>query len=214
MKLENGQVAVVTGAASGIGFGLAEALGGRGLVVVLADVEAGARGRTRLARQPRLRRACACLRRRRCRGRGRARASRHRALRQGRSPDQQRRRVRQARPAVGQPARRLGVDLRRQRLRRRQRRALLPARHAAAEDGPCGERRLPGRPDGATVSRPLRCLQACRCRPVRKPGGGACDGQIAHPRVSRLPRRRAIAHSEHLEQEVVVPGGTFELCAG
>jgi NAD(P)-dependent dehydrogenase (short-subunit alcohol dehydrogenase family) len=42
MKLENGQVAVVTGAASGIGFGLAEALGARGLTVVLADVEAGA----------------------------------------------------------------------------------------------------------------------------------------------------------------------------
>lgn len=42
MKLENGQVAVVTGAASGIGFGLAEALGARGLTVVLADVEASA----------------------------------------------------------------------------------------------------------------------------------------------------------------------------
>jgi NAD(P)-dependent dehydrogenase (short-subunit alcohol dehydrogenase family) len=42
MKLQNGQVAVVTGAASGIGFALAEALGGRGLTVVLADVETGA----------------------------------------------------------------------------------------------------------------------------------------------------------------------------
>jgi len=42
MKLENGQVAVVTGAASGIGFGLAETLGARGLTVVLADVEASA----------------------------------------------------------------------------------------------------------------------------------------------------------------------------
>jgi NAD(P)-dependent dehydrogenase (short-subunit alcohol dehydrogenase family) len=42
MKLQNGQVAVVTGAASGIGFGLAEALGARGLTVVLADVEASA----------------------------------------------------------------------------------------------------------------------------------------------------------------------------
>jgi NAD(P)-dependent dehydrogenase (short-subunit alcohol dehydrogenase family) len=42
MKLQNGQVAVVTGAASGIGFALAEALGARGLAVVLADVEAGA----------------------------------------------------------------------------------------------------------------------------------------------------------------------------
>ncbi|SEP17178.1 NADP-dependent 3-hydroxy acid dehydrogenase YdfG [Rhodospirillales bacterium URHD0017] len=42
MKLQNGQVAVVTGAASGIGFALAEALGGRGLTVVLADVETDA----------------------------------------------------------------------------------------------------------------------------------------------------------------------------
>ncbi len=42
MKLEKGQVAVVTGAASGIGFALAEALCARGLSVVLADVEATA----------------------------------------------------------------------------------------------------------------------------------------------------------------------------
>jgi len=42
MKLQNGQLAVVTGAASGIGFALAEALGARGLTVVLADVEAAA----------------------------------------------------------------------------------------------------------------------------------------------------------------------------
>jgi NAD(P)-dependent dehydrogenase (short-subunit alcohol dehydrogenase family) len=42
MKLENGQIAVVTGAASGIGFALAEALCTRGLTVVLADVEAAA----------------------------------------------------------------------------------------------------------------------------------------------------------------------------
>ncbi|MFJ8019359.1 SDR family NAD(P)-dependent oxidoreductase [Streptomyces sp. NPDC096311] len=38
MKLEAGQVAVVTGGASGIGFGLAEAFVQRGLSVVLADV--------------------------------------------------------------------------------------------------------------------------------------------------------------------------------
>jgi NAD(P)-dependent dehydrogenase (short-subunit alcohol dehydrogenase family) len=42
MKLESGQRAVVTGAASGIGFALAEALCLRGLTVVLADVEATA----------------------------------------------------------------------------------------------------------------------------------------------------------------------------
>ena len=42
MKLQNGQVAVVTGAASGIGFAMAAALGARGLTVMLADVEAGA----------------------------------------------------------------------------------------------------------------------------------------------------------------------------
>ena len=39
MKLAHGQVAVVTGAASGIGFALAEALCKRGLSVMLADVE-------------------------------------------------------------------------------------------------------------------------------------------------------------------------------
>jgi len=42
MKLAQGQVAVVTGAASGIGFALAEALCSRGLNVMLADVENGA----------------------------------------------------------------------------------------------------------------------------------------------------------------------------
>lgn len=42
MKLESGQTAVVTGAASGIGFALAEALCLRGLTVVMADVEATA----------------------------------------------------------------------------------------------------------------------------------------------------------------------------
>jgi NAD(P)-dependent dehydrogenase (short-subunit alcohol dehydrogenase family) len=42
MKLESGQFAVVTGAASGIGYALAEALCLRGLTVALADVEATA----------------------------------------------------------------------------------------------------------------------------------------------------------------------------
>jgi|SRR5579871_1182687 len=42
MQLERGDVAVVTGAASGIGFGIASALADRGLRVVLADVEAAA----------------------------------------------------------------------------------------------------------------------------------------------------------------------------
>jgi NAD(P)-dependent dehydrogenase (short-subunit alcohol dehydrogenase family) len=42
VRLEAGQVAVVTGGASGIGFGLAEAFAGRGLSVVLADVERAA----------------------------------------------------------------------------------------------------------------------------------------------------------------------------
>lgn len=42
MKLETGQVAVVTGAASGIGRGLVEAFVARGLSVVGVDVEAGA----------------------------------------------------------------------------------------------------------------------------------------------------------------------------
>ena len=42
MELEHGQVAVVTGAASGIGFGIAEGFARRGLNVVLADIEAPA----------------------------------------------------------------------------------------------------------------------------------------------------------------------------
>ena len=42
MDLREGDVAVVTGAASGIGLGIAEAFAGRGLNVVLADVEVGA----------------------------------------------------------------------------------------------------------------------------------------------------------------------------
>ena len=42
MKLEAGQVAVVTGAASGIGRAMVDAFAGRGLAVVLADVEQGA----------------------------------------------------------------------------------------------------------------------------------------------------------------------------
>jgi len=41
MNLEAGQVAVVTGAASGLGRALAESFAARGLVGVLADVEAG-----------------------------------------------------------------------------------------------------------------------------------------------------------------------------
>jgi NAD(P)-dependent dehydrogenase (short-subunit alcohol dehydrogenase family) len=42
MKLERGKVAVVTGAAGGIGLALAERFAGAGLSVVLADVEEGA----------------------------------------------------------------------------------------------------------------------------------------------------------------------------
>jgi len=39
MQLERGQVAVITGAASGIGLGLAHAFASRGLDIVLADIE-------------------------------------------------------------------------------------------------------------------------------------------------------------------------------
>ncbi|MFI6312134.1 SDR family oxidoreductase [Nocardia fusca] len=46
MKLEAGQVAVVTGAANGIGRAVAAALVDRGLQVVVADVEAGTLART------------------------------------------------------------------------------------------------------------------------------------------------------------------------
>ncbi|MGE0878710.1 MAG: SDR family NAD(P)-dependent oxidoreductase [Acidimicrobiia bacterium] len=40
MKVEKGQVAVVTGAASGIGLGMAKAFAGRGLDVVISDIRA------------------------------------------------------------------------------------------------------------------------------------------------------------------------------
>jgi len=42
MKIEAGQVAVVTGGASGIGLGLCHEFGRRGMAVVAADIEAGA----------------------------------------------------------------------------------------------------------------------------------------------------------------------------
>lgn len=42
MRMENGQVAVVTGGASGIGFALARKFGAKGMSVVLADVEKAA----------------------------------------------------------------------------------------------------------------------------------------------------------------------------
>lgn len=42
MKIETGQVAVVTGGASGIGLGLCHELGRRGMAVVVADIEAAA----------------------------------------------------------------------------------------------------------------------------------------------------------------------------
>jgi NAD(P)-dependent dehydrogenase (short-subunit alcohol dehydrogenase family) len=44
MELHEGQVAVVTGAASGIGFGIATAMAKRGLMVVMADIEDAALG--------------------------------------------------------------------------------------------------------------------------------------------------------------------------
>lgn len=51
MKIEPGQVAVITGGASGIGYGLAAGLGSRGVKIVLADIrEAGlAEAKTTLA---------------------------------------------------------------------------------------------------------------------------------------------------------------------
>jgi hypothetical protein len=38
VKIESGQVAVITGEASGIGYGLAQRLGARGMRLVLADI--------------------------------------------------------------------------------------------------------------------------------------------------------------------------------
>ena len=38
----NGKIAVVTGAASGMGFAMAETFGGAGMKVVLADIEEAA----------------------------------------------------------------------------------------------------------------------------------------------------------------------------
>ena len=49
MKLEPGQVAVITGAASGIGLGLAEAFAACGLAVMLSDVGDEALGKAQAA---------------------------------------------------------------------------------------------------------------------------------------------------------------------
>lgn len=46
MRIERGQTAVVTGAASGIGRAIAMALADRGVAIVVADIEAGAIGET------------------------------------------------------------------------------------------------------------------------------------------------------------------------
>ena len=99
-----GKVAVITGGASGIGFGLAEAFAAEGMKIVLADIESGrARGCGREAAGHRRRRA---RRRDRRVGRGsddRSRDQHLHPLRHRAHRVQQRGRRRRRRPAVGDP---------------------------------------------------------------------------------------------------------------
>jgi NAD(P)-dependent dehydrogenase (short-subunit alcohol dehydrogenase family) len=60
MKEFNGRVAVVTGAASGIGRAIAERLAGEGMKVVLADIEQGALGKAEAEMKPGERRSWRC----------------------------------------------------------------------------------------------------------------------------------------------------------
>ena len=104
----------------------------------------------------------------------------------------------QARPAVGQPARRLGCGPSASTSSASVIRACAPSlpRHAAAEDGPCGERRLPGRPDvrhrfSAPTSPPSMPLSACP-KAWRSELG---DGQIAHLACQSSARPCTVPHS-------------------
>ena len=112
--LQPGRVAVITGAASGIGLATARKLAGRGLKLVVADREGPAlyQAIRDLAALPRRRGRGPglCLRRgeaRRCR---KARRCGLRKIRRGIAADEQCRRRQQSRQALGEPRRLEGAD--------------------------------------------------------------------------------------------------------
>ena len=167
-----GKVAVVTGAASGIGLGLATRFGREGMAVVLADVQrdaldgaaatlAAELGADRVLAVPTdVRHEEDVLRA----GRGHGRAVRHRAR------AVQQRRHRHRRPRLDGPGRPLALDRRRQPPRRGPRHPRVRAPHDRAGRGPRGQHRVgrgphhgPGawRPTSPPSTRWWRCPSRC-----------------------------------------------------
>ena len=203
-----GKVAVVTGAASGIGLALADRFGSEGMRVVLADVERDAAGRARPPAWPSefgAGRGAGGADRRPRRGRGRrprrghVRAVRHRPRRV------QQRRRRRRRAGLDGARRPLALDRRRQPAQRRPRHPGLRAPHDRAGRGPRrqhGHRPRASSPDRrwrpttppstawwrcpsrctSTSSSPGRPGSACRCC--------APSGCAPHRRVRAQPARR------------------------
>ena len=136
MRELKGKVAVVTGAASGIGRAMAERFAREGMKLVLADV--AGRPARRGARRDRSRR-CRGHRRAHRRvqvgGGRRACEARVRGLRRGARPLQQRGR-RRRRPVLGDAGGRLGVGPGRQPVERRPRHPRVRAPHDRAGRGP------------------------------------------------------------------------------
>ncbi len=162
-----GKVAVITGAASGIGRGLAQRFGAEGMRLVLADIEADALecgGR----RPPRWGRRCRRPRHRRVRGRRGRRAGPRRArrLRRGPSGVQQRRGRRWWTHRVVHH-RRLGVGARRQPVGRHPRDARLPAHADRAGRGPHRQHRVAGGPVRGAVHGSVQREQVRRRRHQR-----------------------------------------------
>ena len=175
-----GRVAVVTGAASGIGKAVATALAGEGMKVVLADIEEVAldaavagladAGHEVLGVRTDVSDAASID----------ALARRHdRALRRGpRGPQQRRRGGGRSRRGAG--PRHVGVGARRRPVERHLRRADVPAPHQGGRRGPHRQHRLRRRAPGVGGHRALQRGQVRR-------GGAVGDGP-------RRARRREVAH--------------------